>query len=81
MFCVEYNYGKCAESGCDQPHWCAICFKFDHNAREHRKQPLSSPTLQETIYFFGGWMNPQLMMYRNLWFDQAKHQARRQQPP
>ena len=72
MFCVEYNYGFCTNGECDQPHWCAICFKFGHNAREHRVQPLSSPTVQETIYFFGGWRNPQLMMYHNLWLDQAK---------
>ena len=52
----------------DQPH----CFQFGHNAREHRMQPLSSPTLQETIYFFGGWSNPQFMMYHNLWIERAK---------
>ena len=76
MFCVEYNYGVCTDRECDQPHWCAICFKFGHNARQHRIQPLSSPNLQETIYFFGGWRNPQLMMYHNLWWDQAKGTSR-----
>ena len=72
MFCVDYNYGVCRSRECDQPHWCAICFQFGHNAREHRTKPLSSPTLRETIYFFGGWSNPQLMMYENLWLQQGK---------
>ena len=71
MFCVEFNYSACRNGDCDQPHWCAICFQFGHNAREHRMQPLSSPTLQETIYFFGGWSNPQFMMYHNLWIERA----------
>ena len=79
MFCVDYNYGVCRSRECDQPHWCAICFHFGHNAREHRKDPLSSPTLRETMYFFGGWSNPDLTKYKNLWLEQTR-QANKEVP-
>ena len=66
MYCVPFNYSECKE-GCDHPHWCAICFKFGHNARHHRHgSPLPDVSKREIKWFFGGWANPLVMMYDNL---------------
>ena len=65
MFCINFNYGEC--KACDQPHWCAICFEFGHNARNHRHgYPLQDVSVREIRWFFGGWSNPLVMMYDNI---------------
>ena len=63
MFCIAFNYSECKGS-CDQPHCCAICFQFGHNGREHKHtSPLQSVSRRETRWFFGGSLNPKLMLY------------------
>ena len=62
----NFNYSECKTS-CDQPHWCAICFEFGHNARSHRHgSPLQNVSLREIRWYFGGWSNPLIMMYDNI---------------
>ena len=76
MFCINFNYGECKAASCDQPHWCAICFEFGHNARNHKHgSPLQDVSSREIRWFFGGWLNPLLMMYNNpgLWFNDHGH--------
>ena len=69
MFCIPFNYSRCENVHCDQPHWCAICFKFGHDARRHRHTdgPLQDVSIRETKWFFGGWRKPLIMMYENVW--------------
>ena len=66
MFCIKFNYSECSEH-CDQPHWCAICFEFGHNAPNHKHgSRLQYVSVREVRWFFGGWFDPLLMMYNNL---------------
>ena len=70
MFRVGFNSNRC--TGCDQPHWCPICFSYEHNARNHTKKPLEDTTKREMKWFFGYWADPLLMKYEYLWYERPK---------